>query len=236
MQFVADGVGGVRKNSAALIASSLFKMASPARVTLFPFEGSAASNGSLNQRTRMSGFGLIDLMLGTAVSLMMMLFILHAVNQISVGRNVHREGDRLSRGAAALQAMINNLGSSIVSSGSAAGFANAYTPTEAELKAAGYMPKYLSTTLPFGGVMQFTVQRGPNNDLLGLACDSQSVTMSGKIAPDVAAKIVKATHGAGVMTSQSNPTVMNGPGMLNVASPISGPAVVCAWAYLPNPN
>lgn len=211
-------------------------MGSPTSSTQVPFAGSAMSKFSRPRRTRVNGFGLIDLILGTAVSLLMMLFILQAVTQISVGRNVHREGDRLARGAAALQAMVNNLGASIVNSGSAAGFANAYAPTEGELKTAGFMPKYLSTTLPFGGVMQFTIQRGPNNDLLGLACDSKSVTMSGKIAPDVAVKIVKATHGAGVMTSQGNPTIMNGPGMLNVASPISGPAVVCAWAYLPNPN
>lgn len=182
------------------------------------------------------GFALVDLMLGTAVSLVMMMGILRATAMVGEGRNAHREGDRLSQGAAALQYLFNNAGSSIITSGSAVGFANVYTPTVNELKAAGYLPQYWNPTLPFGGTAQFTVQRGVGNDLLGLVCDTSSMVRHGVVAPDLAAKVVKASQGTGVMTSQINPGKLNGPGMLNITSPINGPAVVCAWAYLPSPS
>lgn len=186
--------------------------------------------------SKQRGIGLVDLMLGAAISLVMMLMILHAAVQIGEGRNAHREGERLNQGAAALQSLLEQSGASIINSGSAAGFANVYAPTASELKAAGYLPQYWNPAMPFGGNAQFTVRRGLSNDLLGLVCDSNSLVRRGVAAPDLAAKIVKASQGRGIMTSVVNPSQMNGPGMLNVTAPISGPAIVCAWAYLPSPN
>lgn len=181
------------------------------------------------------GFGLIDLMLGMAVSMLMLLLVVRAVNQIGEGRTAQRQGDRLYQGAIALQTYIERSGLSIIGSGSVAGFSNAYAPSIAELKNAGYLPPFWSPNLPFGGIAQFSVRRGPNNDLLGLVCDTSSLTRSGAVAPDLAAKIAKAAHGRGLMTSQAAPTILNGPGMTNVQAPLNAPAIACAWAYLPAP-
>lgn len=181
------------------------------------------------------GSALIDLIFGGFMSMLLMLIILRAIAAVNVGRTAHREGAHLALGARALQTLLYKQGASIVMNGTAAGFTTPYAPTGTELRAAGYLPKFVRTTTPFGGTLQFTVRRSAANDLLGLACESNSVTKRGAPAPDIAAQVMSASGGTGLMTTTVAPAVLNGPGMPNIASPISGPAVVCAWAYLSNP-
>lgn len=187
------------------------------------------------RRAKERGSALIDLIFGGYIGMLLMLMILHAIAAIHVGRLAHLEGARLAAGAKALQSLFNNHGATIVASGMADGFATPYAPTTAELKDAGYMPRYLNVALPFGGTMQFTVRRNAENDLIGLACDSKSFTKAGQAAPDIAAKVMAASSGLGLMTSAAGPATLNGAVITNVVSPISGPAVVCAWAFLPDP-
>lgn len=179
---------------------------------------------------------LIDLVIGAFIAMMMLGAYLQVATRVSEGRTAHREGARLAAGAAALHEYLLRRGAGIILNGTAAGFATPYAPSEANLKDAGFMPRYLSMITPYGGTMQFVVRRGIKNDLLGLACDSAAITRAGQPAPDIAAKVVAASEGTGMMTSIVNPGVLNGPGMSNVASPINGAAIVCAWAFLPNPG
>ena len=178
---------------------------------------------------------LIDLVIGAFIAMMMLGAYLQVATKVSEGRTAHREGARLAAGAAALQEYLIQRGASLVNSGTAAGFTTPFAPAAADLKKAGFMPLYLNMTTPYGGNMQFVVRRGIKNDLLGLACDSAPITRAGQPAPDLAARIVAASDGTGMMTSIVNPAVLNGPGMSNVASPIAAAAIVCAWAFLPNP-
>jgi hypothetical protein len=182
------------------------------------------------------GAMLIDLVIGVFIGMMMLGAYLKVATSISVGRTVHREGARLAAGAAALQKYLVHRGASIVISGTAAGFVKPFVPSDTELKQQGFMPPYLSMKMPFGGTMQFEVRRSANNDLLGLACDRVPILKAGQPAPDLAAKVVAASSGTGLMSSIANPARLNGPGMADVASPFNSPAIVCAWAFLPNPG
>jgi hypothetical protein len=186
-------------------------------------------------RRHEGGAMLIDLVIGVFIGMMMLGAYLQVATSISVGRTAHREGARLAAGAAALQKYLIQRGASIVSTGTASGFVKPLEPSDTELKQQGFIPPYLSMTMPFGGTMQFAVQRSANNDLLGLACDSSPLLKAGQPAPDLAAKVMAASSGTGLMSSIANPARLNGPGMADVVSPINSPAIVCAWAFLPNP-
>lgn len=147
-----------------------------------------------------------------------------------------REGARLAAGAAALQAYLNKNGASIVNSGSASGFSDPYNPTFAELKGQAYLPSYVLAATPFGGTLTFRVLKGTQNDLTGLACDTANITEGGQPSAPLASEVMLATGGVGMRTSAAAPAVLNGPGFQSIASPISGAAIVCGRAYLPNPT
>lgn len=179
---------------------------------------------------------LIDLVIGAFIGMLMLGAYLKVAVAVDAGRRTHREGARLAAGAAALREYLQQRGVSLITSGTAAGFINPFEPSEANLKDAGFMPRYVGTRMPYGGTMTFSVRRSARNDLLGLACDDTPITRAGQPAPDLAAKIMAASEGTGLMTSIANPGVLNGPGMANVASPVAAAAIVCAWAFLPNPT
>lgn len=179
---------------------------------------------------------LIDLVIGAFIGMLMLGAYLKVAVAVNEGRSAHREGARLAAGAAALRAYLQQRGATLISSNTASGFSKPFEPSETELKNAGFMPRYATTRMPSGGTMRFAVRRGTNNDLLGLACDDTPITRAGQPAPDLAAKMMSAAEGTGLMTSIASPTVLNGPGMAGVASPVAGAAMVCAWAFLPNPT
>ncbi|GAB2881269.1 hypothetical protein GCM10027277_58010 [Pseudoduganella ginsengisoli] len=131
--------------------------------------------------------------------------------------------------------MLNKYGKNITTNGTAPGFANALAPSEAELRTAGFLPSFVSTRMPFGGTMIFTVRVGINNTLTGLACGDQSIVDSaGQPNGPIAGQIMHAANGVGLRTTVGTPGLLNGPGFQNIASPVNGPAVVCAWAATPS--
>lgn len=177
---------------------------------------------------------MIELLLAVAAGMFFISAMMISVsNAVALGKS-KREGAQLALGAKALDSYLSKMGVSIQTNGTAVGFASALNPTAAELKAGFYLPQYLPNTTPFGGTLSFIVRRGPKNDLLGFVCDSQNITERGATSPHLAGEVVSAAGGAGLRTSIANPGELNGAGFTGVASPINGPAIVCAWAYLPN--
>lgn len=178
------------------------------------------------------GAMLIDLLFGCALAMGLILAFGEVVVQLQKGRDAHRQGARLSAGAAALEAMLDKHAATLAASGSAPGFANALAPTEAELRNAGFLPAFVSTQMPFGGVMTFAVRVGTNKDLLGLACGSTSVQTMGQPGSRVAGQIMHAANGRGLRTTAATPGRLSGPGFQDIPSPINGAAIVCAWSAL----
>lgn len=184
---------------------------------------------------RESGMMLLDLLFGVIVAMGMLLVVAQISSALNRGRLAHLQGSRLAAGAAALQVMLNKYGASIATKGAAPGFANAMSPSEADLRAAGFLPSFVPTRMPFGGFMTFTVRVGANKTLIGLACGNQSIVdAAGNPAGPIAGQIMHAANGVGLRTTSGTPGVLNGPGFQNLASPINGPAVVCAWAATPS--
>ena len=182
-------------------------------------------------RRRESGMLLIDLLFGVIIAMGMLLVVAQVNTALNRGRLAHLHGSRLAAGAAALQAMLDKNAASIATSGTAPGFTNALSPSETDLRNAGYLPSFVPTRLPFGGTMMFTVRVGANKTLIGLACGNQSVVDAGGLAAGpVVGQIMHAANGAGLRTTVGTPGVLNGPAFQNIASPVNGPAVVCAWA------
>jgi hypothetical protein len=179
---------------------------------------------------------LLDLIIGAAVAIMIMSVLIQASTQIAIGHRVHREGYKLAVSSTALQNYLNAKGELIINTGSASGFANAYSPQLEELQAAGYMPTFITARTPFGGTLTFIVRRGVQNDLMALACDNQNVTYGSQASEYIAAKVVSAAGGNGLKTNSSSPTILNGPSFTGIVSPISGDAIVCTWAFLPRPS
>ena len=183
-----------------------------------------------------SGSMLLDLIFGGAIAMMMLAMFFQVSVQVDQGRQAHREGVKLAAGAAGLQTYLAAQGSSIVTSGTASGFMDPYRPRIDELQAAGYLPQFVTASTPFGGALAFSVRRGVNNDLMGLACDSSNLTQGGKPSELLAAKVMAAAGGAGLRTSAAAPSVLNGAAFQNVTSPVAGAAIVCAWSFIPNPS
>lgn len=184
---------------------------------------------------RENGMMLLDLLFGVIVAMGMLLIIAQVNTALNRGRMAHLQGSRLAAGAAALQVMLNKYGTTIATSGTAPGFANALSPSEAELRNAGFLPSFVSTSMPFGGTMIFTVRVGTNKALTGLACGNQSIVdAAGQPAGNIAGQIMHAANGFGLRTTIGTPGTLNGPGFQNIASPINGAAVVCAWSALPS--
>lgn len=193
------------------------------------------ARANCDKSRRQVGASLIDLVIGVAIGMLAMIFISNVMAELVAGRAAHKEGGRLAEAAGALQHLLDQHGAEIVANGAVAGFANVFAPTALEMKAMGYLPQYLNTSLPSGGSIQLLVRKNANNDLTGLACDNQPVMRKGTPSAIQAAKIVRAANGYGLMTSPVDPNTLNGPGMQNVLSPISATTIVCAWAYLPSP-
>jgi hypothetical protein len=176
---------------------------------------------------------IIDLIIGCALAMVMLLVIASVSSELERGRKAHLQGSRLAAGAAALEAMLEKHGASIAATGSAPGFTSATSPSEADLRSNGFLPSFVSTQMPLGGTMTFFVRVGANKDLLGLACGNRSVITMGEPGSRVAGQIMHAANGLGLRTNVGTPGILNGPGFQGIASPINGPAIICAWAALP---
>lgn len=184
---------------------------------------------------RQSGSSMLELMIAVAASIMLMSALMSALaNVIALGK-AKREGAMLADGAAALDSYLKTQGVLIVNSGIPVGFIDPLNPTYAQLKAGSYLPSFAPPTSAFGGTWTFTIRKGVKNDLFGLVCDTQNITEAGAPSPQLAGEVVMAANGSGLRTSIVGPTTLNGPGFTGIASPINGPAIVCAWAYLANP-
>lgn len=186
-------------------------------------------------RFKQSGSTLVEIAVAMALGMLCLGIIMMVVSNIIAMGKAAREGSQLVDGVAALDSYLKTHGVSIVVNGTAPGFPNPYQPTSAQLKAGTFLPGFVADATPFGGTLQFTVRRGPRNDLFGLVCDTQTITQGGQPSPQLASEVVMAANGAGLRTSIANPGELNGPGQSGIVSPINGPSIVCAWAYLPNP-
>lgn len=176
---------------------------------------------------------VMDLMLGCALAMGLLLAFGEITVLLDKGREAHRQGSRLSAGAAALEAMLEKHALTLATSGSAPGFVNALSPTAAELRDNGFLPSFVSTEMPFGGVMRFTIRVGANRGLFGLACGDTSVLTMGQPGSSVAGQIMHAANGRGLRTTAALPGILSGPSFQDTPSPFNGPAIVCAWAALP---
>lgn len=181
---------------------------------------------------KQGGTMVMDLMLGCALAMGLILALGQITVELKKGREAHRQGTRLSAGAAALESMLEKHASTLATSGSAPGFINALSPTAAELRDNGFLPSFVSTQMPFGGTMKFTVRVGANKDLLGLACGDTSVLTLGQPGSRIAGQIMHAAEGRGLRTTAATPGMLSGPGFQDIPSPINGAAIVCAWAAL----
>ena len=182
------------------------------------------------------GSMIIDLIIGVGISLMMLAWLANLAVGFNESRKADRQGTRLAAGASALQSLLNKHGATIVSAGIVPGFANIYAPTAAELRAASFLPTFVGTTLPFGGNMSFVVRKGANNDLLGIACGDTSIMQRDQVAPHLAGLTVASVGGNGLRTSIAVPSQLSGTAFQGIVSPVTGGAIVCAWAFLPNPT
>lgn len=184
-----------------------------------------------NQR----GSALVDLIIGVSLTMMMLAWLAKLSVGFNESRMADRQGTRLAAGANALQNLFNKHGATIASSGIVPGFSNIYAPTAEELRATSFLPTFVGTSMPFGGNMTFVVRKGANNDLMGIVCGDTSIALRGEPAPHIAGVVVASTGGSGMRTSIAVPSELNGTTFQGIVSPVTGPAVVCAWAFLPNP-
>lgn len=186
-------------------------------------------------RSRQSGSSLIELTIAVMAGMLFMSMLMTAISNVVALGKAKRAGAQLAAGAAALDSYLRIHGESIARYGTATGFADPFAPSAEALKAGAYLAAYVPSSTPFGGNLAFVVRKGIRNDLLGLVCGTRDVTERGVPSPYLAGEVVMAAQGAGLRTSIANPGQLNGPGFVNVASPVNGPAIVCAWAYRANP-
>jgi hypothetical protein len=186
-------------------------------------------------RLKQSGSSLVEITVSMALGMLCLGAIMAGVSNIIAMSKAAREGAHLAEGVTAMESYLKTHGVSIIVNGTAPGFPNPYQPNSAQLKGNTFLASFVANTTPFGGTLQFTVRRGPRNDLLGLVCDTQTITQSGQPSPQLAAEVLAAAGGTGLRTSIAEPGVLNGPGQAGIISPISGPSIVCAWTYLPSP-
>lgn len=186
-------------------------------------------------RLKQSGSSLVEMSVSMALGMLCLGMVMVGVSNLIAMSKAGREGSHLAEGVTAMASYLKTHGVSIIVNGTAPGFPNPYQPTGAQLKANTFLASFVSDTTPFGGTMQFTVRRGPRNDLFGLVCDTQTITQSGQPSPQLAAEVMMAAGGTGLRTSIAQPGVLNGPGQTGIISPINGPSIVCAWTYLPSP-
>lgn len=185
-------------------------------------------------RVKQGGFSLVGVMIGMAATSLMMSMLMTSTAKVTTLHRAGREGHDLARGAAALQSYLNLYGAAIVTGGGVPGFSDPYHPTMVEMKANTFLPSFTPSITAFGGTLHFTVRRGPKNDLLGLVCDTVNITEGGAASPQLAGEVAAAAKG-GLRTSIADPNTLNGAAFSSIPSPVSGPAIVCAWAYVSNP-
>lgn len=186
-------------------------------------------------RQRQSGGSLVETLVAVTLGIAFMSATMFAFNHYRLMHKAAREGEILAEAALGLDAYLKMHGVSIVKNGTAPGFPTPLQPTAEQLKAADFLPRYTPPKTPFDGTLQFIIRKGARNDLFGLVCDTQSITHAGEPSPQLAGAVVMASGGAGLRTSIATPSVLNGPAHTDVPSPIVGPSVVCAWAYLASP-
>lgn len=186
-------------------------------------------------RLKQSGSSLVEMTVSMALGMLCLGAIMMGASNLIFMSKAAREGSHLAEGVTAMDSYLRTNGRSIIVNGTAPGFPNPYQPTAAQLKAGNFLSSFVSNATPFDGALQFTVRHGTGNDLLGLVCDTQTITQSGQPSPQLAAEVVMAAKGTGLRTSIAQPGVLNGPGQVGIVSPINGPSIVCAWAYLPAP-
>ena len=184
---------------------------------------------------RQSGGSLVETLVAVTLGIAFMSGTMYSFNHYRLMNKAAREGEILAEAALGLDAYLKMHGLSIVKNGVAPGFPAPLAPTAEQLKAADFLPRYTPLRTPFDGTLQFTIRKGARNDLFGLVCDTQAITHAGEPSPQLAGAVLMATGGAGLRTSIATPSVLNGPAHTGVASPIVGPSVVCAWAYLASP-
>jgi hypothetical protein len=178
---------------------------------------------------------MIEMMIAVAAGIFIMSMMMTALSNLTALGKAKREGAQLALGAAAMDAYLKKFGVSIAKNQAVPGFADPLSPDVAVLRNGRYLPSYFPQTTAFGGTLVFRVQKGSKGDLTGLVCDTQNVTERGAPSPALAGEVLMAANGSGLRTSIATPAVLNGPGLTGIASPIIGPAIVCAWAYLANP-
>jgi type II secretory pathway pseudopilin PulG len=184
---------------------------------------------------RQAGSSLIELTIAVMAGIMLMSMMMTAISNVVALGKAKREGEQLAAGAAALDSYLRTHGESIARNGTAPGFADPLHPTFEALRGGAYLASFVPSTTPFGGTLSFMVRKGAKSDLLGLVCDTQNINERGLASPYLASEVMMASNGTGLRTSIANPAQLNGPGFTGVASPINGPAIVCAWAYRANP-
>ncbi|WP_395398626.1 hypothetical protein ACHMW6_00300 (plasmid) [Pseudoduganella sp. UC29_106] len=177
-----------------------------------------------HMNNRQQGFGTIDLVVGVALSLMLLILVVEVSKGIRTKNLAFKQAEKLLVGSEAMQSYLNGEASSITASGQVA---------EATLKSKGYLGQFVSSTLPMGGQLVYFVRKNTAGDLIGLACGNSNVTVSGVPSYAVAAAVVDAMQGSGLRTSQADPNQLNGRGFQTMQSPVPGAAIVCSWAYLP---
>lgn len=185
-------------------------------------------------QVKQGGFSLVGVMVAMASTGLLMSMLMTSTSSVMALHRAGREGQGLTRGAAALHSYLKLHGVAIVTGSGVDGFVDPYRPTMAELKAKTFLPSFMPNITAFGGTFNFTVRRGAQNDLLGLVCDTVSITEGGVVSPQMAGQVIAAAKG-GLRTSIADPNTLNGAAFTSIPSPINGPAIVCAWAYVPNP-
>lgn len=186
-------------------------------------------------RHSQDGLTTIDLIFGLALGMMLLVGMLHVQTAFRDSHTAYLQGQRLVAGRDALQRLLEDQGSSIVTTGTAIGIGDAWSPSEIDLRTKQYLPTYANTQMPHGGVIRFYVRKGANNQLMGLACDSVDVMRNGQPDTSMASLVMTYTDGFGLRTNMANQTVLNGQAYQGILSPIAGPAIVCAWAFISNP-
>lgn len=187
-------------------------------------------------RSKQAGSSMVELIVAVTIGMFAMSAFFETISRLTALDKAKREAAQLSYGAAALQSMLKNHGANIIKTGTASGFVNPLKPTFSELKAGRYLPPFAKQTSAFNGSLDFTIRRGAKNDLFGLVCDTQSITERGAPATWLASEVMMAADGLGLRTSIATPTTLSGQAFSGVLSPITGPAVVCAWAYVGAPT
>ncbi|MDO8336489.1 MAG: hypothetical protein Q7T74_06970 [Candidatus Saccharibacteria bacterium] len=189
----------------------------------------------LKDRCRQRGNLIIESIIVLAILMVITLVAVAIARFVNQSNLVYRERVILTAAVEGVNRYFVKNGESIVSFGSAPGFADPLSPTVTELISKGFFPPTFSGNTPSGGNLLIVVRRGVSNDLTGIVCDNKTIQENGKDSFSLAAKIALATP-SGVSTSPLDTATLNGSTFKGIGSPFSSPALACAIAYLPAPT